>query len=190
MYTQNKTCSLPPIYPLYPILSTPTEWANLPMSNVLVSNLNWLQFFPCHNIRVHSIVIVKICITSYSKMQTVPDISGSEDSLFFDKSNILSLTRLDTLSGREARLLPNTNNCYFIIDYKCISIDVYSRQLPGPSEWYHFRLLANYFLHFCCDFVFIYLTLLAEFKDPIESRHRDPTPWLVTYSLCPLNSFT
>ena len=149
------------------------------MSNVLVSNLNWLQFFPCHNIHVHSIVIVKICISSYSKIQTVPDISGSEDSLFFDKSNILSLTRLDTLSGREARLLPNSNNCYFIMDYKCISINVYFRQLPGPSGWYHFRLLANYFLHFCCDFVFVYLTL-----------HRVPIAWLVTFGTSPLYSFT
>ena len=46
----------------YPIPYSPTGWTNWPINDVHVSNLNWRQFYPCHNIQVYfkSIAATKI----------------------------------------------------------------------------------------------------------------------------------
>ena len=52
------------------------------------------------------------------------------------------------------------------------------RQLPCPIGGDAFCLLANCFLLFSrCLAVLIFLTLLADFKDPIENRNRVPVLW-------------
>ena len=54
-----------------------------------------------------------------------------------------------------------------------MSIDVKSRQLPGPSGEDPFCLLANCFLFFCRDLVvFVFTRLLSDFKDPIQNLDR------------------
>ena len=52
---------------------------------------------------------------------------------------------------------------------------VYSTKLPAPSSGDHFGLQANCFLFSCRDSaVFIFPTILADFKDPIQNRDRVP----------------
>ena len=46
------------INPLNPICSPPTGWTNWQINDVHFSNLNWRQFFPCHNIHVYYISII------------------------------------------------------------------------------------------------------------------------------------
>ena len=41
-------------YTLYHIPSPPTGWTNWPINGLDVSNLNWQQFSPCHNIHIYS----------------------------------------------------------------------------------------------------------------------------------------
>ena len=43
---------------VYPI--PPTGWMNLPINEFHVSNLNWRQFFSCHNIHVYSTSILNV----------------------------------------------------------------------------------------------------------------------------------
>ena len=55
-----------------------------------------------------------------------------------------------------------------------ISINVDSRQILAPSVKKTFRLLANYFLFLCMESgVFIFPTLLDDYKDPMQNR--DPS---------------
>ena len=58
------------------------------------------------------------------------------------------------------------------------SIDVLSRQLPGPSDGDLFNLEVNCFLLFCRDLaVFIFPTLLDEFIDQIQNRDNVLALW-------------
>ena len=66
-----------------------------------------------------------------------------------------------------------------------ISIDVWYRQLPGPSGGDLFCLLAKYFL----DFDAIFPTLLSEFKDPILKSEKITCP-VVRVSTFPLYNLT
>ena len=56
-----------------------------------------------------------------------------------------------------------------------------------PRDKDSYRLLANCFLFFCRDFAqFIFQTLLADLKDPIQNRERIPAPyadWHITSSI-------
>ena len=55
---------------------------------------------------------------------------------------------------------------------------VLSRQLPDSSSGDPFSLLANCFLFFCRKLaVFIFPTLLADLKDPIQNWKKDPSLW-------------
>ena len=51
-----------PSHPLLFVASPPPPigWTNWPISDVQVSNLNWRQFFSCHNIHVYIISIIII----------------------------------------------------------------------------------------------------------------------------------
>ena len=73
--------------------------------------------------------------------------------------------------------------------YNNSTIDVSSRQLPGPSGGDHFGLLANSFLYFCTQLaVFIFLILLA--TKPNTKLRQGPCPvGRVIYSSYYLNSF-
>ena len=63
---------------------------------------------------------------------------------------------------------------------------VQSRQLPGPSCGDPFCLLANG----VDSALFLFPTLLADFKDPIQDRAGSP-PFGLSYTcLCPLYQFT
>ena len=60
------------------------------------------------------------------------------------------------------------------------------RQLPGPSVGDLFRLIAI----FCSDLaVFIFLSTLADIQNPLESRHRVPTPWVELHIASALSIF-
>ena len=51
-------------------------------------------------------------------------------------------------------------------------------QLPDPSGRDLFRLIANFFLFICRESLwFIFLTLLVDFKDPIQNRDRVSALW-------------
>ncbi len=53
--SQRAEITILPIHPPYPI---PYEWTNLPINEFHVFNLNWQQFFPCHNIHLYSASII------------------------------------------------------------------------------------------------------------------------------------
>ena len=56
-----------------------------------------------------------------------------------------------------------------------LSIDVKSRQLPSHSEALSFA--SKLISVLCRDLVFIFPTLSADFKDPMQNRNRVPALW-------------
>ena len=55
---------------------------------------------------------------------------------------------------------------------------MYNPDIPGPSDGVLLRLLWNCFLFFCSNLaVFIFLTLLANIQETIDSRHKVPLQW-------------
>ena len=125
-----------PIQPLYPITSPPTGRTNWPKDEFRVSNLNWQQFFPCHN-KTYSILyyyplLYYTFFYNKDELEACREAKHRLEMDWSDKYSAQHLGKVDKSSAPLELSLYNKYHHFFL--YETTWIVIYILHLPNMQR--------------------------------------------------------